>query len=87
MTKGDFDWSQTDQSLVLGSFFYGYVVSQLMGGFVIGKIGAKWVFGIGTFVDAILALLSPLVAKSWGTRGYVLLRIVQGLSEVSILKN
>ena len=58
-----------------------------MGGFVIGKIGAKWVFGIGTFVDALLALLSPMVAKSWGTRGYVLLRIVQGLSEVSILKN
>ena len=57
-----------------------------MGGLVIGNIGAKWVFGIGTFVDAILALLSPMVAKSWGTSGYVILRIVQGLSEVNILK-
>ena len=81
--QGSFDWSQTDQSLVLGSFFYGYVVSQLLGGFVIGKFGAKWVFGVGTLVDAVLALLSPVVAKSLGTSGYVFLRIIQGLSEVT----
>ena len=68
---------------MLGSFFYGYVVSQLLGGFVIGKFGAKWVFGVGTFIDAVLALLSPMVAKSWGTSGYVFLRIIQGLSEVT----
>ena len=58
-------------------------MSQLFGGFPIGRFGAKWVFGIGTFVDALLGLSSPMVAKSLGTRGYVLLRIIQGLSEVN----
>ena len=68
---------------MLGSFFYGYVVSQLLAGFVIGKFGAKWVFGVGSLVDAVLALLTPVVAKSLGTSGYVFLRIIQGLSEVT----
>ena len=80
---GGFEWSQTDQSLVLGSFFYGYVASQLFGGLVTDKFGGKWVFGIGTFIEAILALCSPLVAKS-GTGAYITLRIIQGLSEVNL---
>ena len=83
---GEFEWSQTDQSSVLGSFFYGYVVSQLFGGLIIEKYGAKWVFGVGTFIDAVLALCSPMVAKS-GTGAYVSLRIIQGISEVVLQRN
>jgi MFS family permease len=66
----------------LGSFFYGYVASQLFGGFMIKKFGGKWVFGVGTLIEAILALCSPMVAK-YGTGAYVTLRILQGISEVN----
>ena len=79
---GNFDWSQTDQSLVLGSFFYGYVTSQLFGGFMIERFGAKRVFGVGTFIESCLALCSPTIAKT-GIGPYIALRIIQGLSEVN----
>ena len=79
---GNFDWSQTDQSLVLGSFFYGYVTSQLFGGIMIERFGAKRVFGVGTFIESFLALCSPTIAKT-GIGPYIALRIIQGLSEVN----
>ena len=79
---GNFDWSQTDQSLVLGSFFYGYVTSQLFGGFMVERFGAKRVFGVGTFIESFLALCSPAIAKT-GIGPYIALRIIQGLSEVN----
>ena len=79
---GSFEWSQTDQSLVLGSFFYGYVTSQLFGGFMIERFGAKRVFGVGTFIESLLALCSPTIAKT-GIGPYIALRIFQGLSEVN----
>ena len=79
---GNFDWTQTDQSLVLGSFFYGYVTSQLFGGFMIERFGAKRVFGVGTFIESFLALCSPAIAKT-GIGPYIALRIIQGLSEVN----
>ena len=79
---GNFDWTQTDQSLVLGSFFYGYVTSQLFGGFMIERFGAKRVFGVGTFIESFLALCSPTIAKT-GIGPYIALRIIQGLSEVN----
>ena len=70
--------------MVLGSFFYGYVVSQLLGGLVTDKFGGKWVFGIGTFIAAILALCSPFAAKC-GIWVYITLRIIQGLSVVNLV--
>ena len=48
---------------------------------MVEKFGGKWVFGIGVFIEGILTLFSPLVAKS-GTGAYITLRIVQGLLEV-----
>ena len=49
---------------------------------MVNKFGGKWVFGVGTLIEAILALCSPMVAK-FGTRAYVTLRILQGISEVN----
>ena len=53
---------------------------------MIKKFGGKWVFGVGTLIDAILGLCSPMVAK-FGTGAYVILRILQGISEVNIKTN
>ena len=50
---------------------------------MVEKFGGKWVFGIGVFIEGILALFSPLVAKS-GTGAYITLRIIQGILEVKL---
>ena len=77
---GDFDWNSKEQGLILGSFFYGYVVTQIPGGFLAEKYGGKWFYGIGTLCTAILTLLTPLAAKV-GVWCFVLCRILEGLGE------
>ena len=50
---------------------------------VFERFGAKRVFGVGTLIESVLALCSPAIAKiSLGP--YIVLRIIQGLSEVNL---
>ena len=44
---GPFKWDEGQQGLILGMFFYGYVLTQLPGGRLAEIIGGKWLFGVG----------------------------------------
>ncbi|XP_065897728.1 sialin-like [Dysidea avara] len=57
-----FDWSNTEQGWVLASFFYGYIFTQLPGGWLATKFGGKYVFGIGVLVTSLLTLIIPQMA-------------------------
>lgn len=37
----EFDWDSKQQGLVLSSFFYGYICTQMIGGYVANKIGGS----------------------------------------------
>ena len=39
----DFPWDSKQRGLILSSFFYGYILTQFIGGFVAGKIGGNLV--------------------------------------------
>merc|ERR1739844_887618 len=78
--NGEFDWDSKEQGLILGSFFYGYVLTQIPGGFLAEKYGGKWFYGIGTLCTAILTLLTPLAA-SGGVGWFMALRVLEGLGE------
>ena len=39
----DFPWDSKQKGLILSSFFYGYIMTQFLGGFVAGKIGGNLV--------------------------------------------
>ncbi|CAF1238810.1 unnamed protein product [Adineta ricciae] len=60
---GEFDWSPKLQGMVLGSFFYGYVLTQIIGGMLAERFGAKWIFGGSIFIAGILTLLTPMAAR------------------------
>ena len=79
---GDFDWSQTEQSWILSSFFYGYAFSQPIAGLIAGRYGGKWVFGLGNFITAVGTLLSPLVANA-SKELFIVIRVIEGLAEVN----
>ena len=79
--SGDFDWDKTTQGILLASFFYGYVVTQLPGGYLSERFSAKIVFGLAVFIPSVLSLLTPFVAN-WNVRALIVLRIVMGLAEV-----
>lgn len=78
----DFDWDRETQGTVLSSFFYGYILTQVLGGWLACYYGGKRLFGLGVFVTAIVTILTPLLAK---LNFYLLVtaRIIEGLFEVS----
>ena len=41
-------WSATIKGFVLSSFFYGYLATQICGGFLADYFGGKYVLGVGT---------------------------------------
>ena len=77
---GPFAWTEYDQGVILGMFFYGYVLTQLPGGRLAELFGGKWLFGVGVLVTAVFTLLTPVAAK---TSLYFLyaVRIIEGLGE------
>ena len=77
---GTFKWDQHTQGIILGSFFYGYVFTQLPGGWIAAKYGAKRVFGFAVFVTSALTLLTPLAAN-FSVYALIALRILEGLAE------
>ncbi|GBO04148.1 Sialin, partial [Araneus ventricosus] len=79
-SNGDFDWDASTQSIILGSFFYGYVITQIPGGVIAEKYGAKWLFGIGVFITSVLTLLTPYAAF-WGVWPLIIVRAIEGLGE------
>ena len=67
--------------ILLSSFFYGYLGTQVLGGWLAKRFGGKWVLAIGVLVTSILTMLTPIAAK---TSFYLLLavRVFEGLAEV-----
>ena len=77
----DFDWNSKEQGWVLGAFFYGYVSTQMIGGFMARIIGAGRLCGIAIFVCGLLSLLTPLLAH-YGTIPLVIARALIGVFQV-----
>ncbi|XP_035707132.1 putative inorganic phosphate cotransporter [Folsomia candida] len=77
---GEFDWSEAEQGFILGSFFWGYLITQIPGGWMGHKFGGKWPVGIGLFVTALLAIITPATARWGGFQAIVMVRILQGLA-------
>ncbi|XP_071103844.1 sialin-like isoform X2 [Haliotis cracherodii] len=79
-TGGEFVWSKQLQGLILGSFFWGYLVLQVPGGWLSERFGAKKVVAFAMFPVAIFNLLTPVAAR---TDPYLFLavRVIVGLGE------
>lgn len=78
--EGEFVWDEATQGIVLGSFFYGYVLTQIPGGRLAEMFGGKYIYGFGVFITAIFTLLTPIAAKS-SLPALVIVRILEGMGE------
>jgi MFS family permease len=79
-----FDWDEKQQSLILGSFFWLFWVTQVPGGVLAQRYGTKLVFGLANGVPCLLSFLIPLCARLdyWAL---VFLRALQGFIAVSMV--
>ncbi|XP_066974650.1 putative inorganic phosphate cotransporter [Macrobrachium rosenbergii] len=75
---GEFDWDEETQGIILGCFFYGYMVGSLLGGFASEYLGGRVTLGISILSVSIVSLLSPVCIRT-STALYVGLRIVSGI--------
>jgi len=80
---GEFDWNKRVQSGILSSFFYGYIVMQVPGGWLAGRFGGKRVLGIAMTIVATATVLLPVLARQ-DYRFVYALRVVMGLASVSM---
>ncbi|XP_069162723.1 sialin isoform X3 [Procambarus clarkii] len=77
---GEFIWNEYEQGMILGSFFWGYILTNILGGRLGELIGGKIVFGVGVLITSVLTILTPVVART-STPLLIALRVVEGLGE------
>ncbi|XP_053403523.1 sialin-like [Mercenaria mercenaria] len=75
-----FDLDKKTQGLILGSFFLGYALTQLPGGWLAGRYGGKKLCGWSMFACAVATLLTPLAART-SAGVLICIRVVTGLCQ------
>lgn len=73
-----FQWDAYQQNLIHGSFFWGYILTELPGGRLAELIGGRRVFGHSMLWASVITLFTP-VAAYLDFRVVVFLRALLGL--------
>lgn len=78
----DYDWSAKTRGTVLGAFFFGYICTQIIGGWLSDSLyGGGPVLLVGVILWSILLLLTPPATRHLGLPGAIASRIALGLAE------
>ncbi|XP_045447866.1 putative inorganic phosphate cotransporter [Melitaea cinxia] len=77
--ENSFDWSMQIQSVILSSFFWGYIVLQIPGGELAARFGGMVLVTICIGVNSAIQMLIPVAAYYGGWPIVCLCRVVQGL--------
>ncbi|XP_060590780.1 uncharacterized transporter slc-17.2-like isoform X2 [Ruditapes philippinarum] len=62
--RAEFSWDKKTQSLILSSYYYGYMVMQIPGGLFVSRFGGKLVVCISMLTASILTILMPVFARN-----------------------
>lgn len=76
--KGEFDWSETLQGVVLGSSYYLYIFVPTLAGRITDSVGAKWIAFSGTLGPCVLSALTPWAVRTLGVGALIAIRILMG---------
>ncbi|KAL8615137.1 hypothetical protein ACOMHN_054506 [Nucella lapillus] len=77
LKDGHLEWDKKTQGLVLGAFFWGYLLSQIPAGLLAVRVGGKWCFGWAMLAAALFTLITPVVAQH-SFVGVMVLRVLLG---------
>ncbi|KAL7031546.1 hypothetical protein ACKWTF_007046 [Chironomus riparius] len=76
----EYEWDEKQKSMVLSSFFWGYVITQIPGGQMAKHFGGKIMLLVSITLCSLLCLLTPIFA-AFGWKAVVALRVIQGLCQ------
>jgi MFS transporter, ACS family, solute carrier family 17 (sodium-dependent inorganic phosphate cotransporter), other len=75
----DFGWSPTTTGLVQSSFFYGYLLSQIPGGYIVSRYGGRVILPAGVIMWSAATAAVPVLAST--VAGLCISRAAVGLGE------
>ncbi|KAG8363311.1 hypothetical protein BUALT_Bualt19G0009200 [Buddleja alternifolia] len=76
----EFNWNSATVGLIQSSFFWGYLLTQIVGGIWADKIGGKRVLGFGVVWWSVATVLTPIAAKI-GLPFLLVMRAFMGIGE------
>ena len=75
-----FGWSESQVGSILGSFYFGYIITMIIGGYLADKYGGKKVLGYALLIWSLFTIITPFFAYQ-GLWWLILIRILMGLGE------
>lgn len=75
----DLGWNDSEQSIVLSAFLWGFCLSPMLGGQLARRFGAKAVLGVSLMLSSVGSLLLPAAATLGGWQYACAVRVAQGL--------
>uniref|UniRef100_A0A7N0UTX4 Major facilitator superfamily (MFS) profile domain-containing protein n=1 Tax=Kalanchoe fedtschenkoi TaxID=63787 RepID=A0A7N0UTX4_KALFE len=76
----EFNWNSATVGLIQSSFFWGYLLTQIVGGIWADKIGGKQVLGFGVVWWSLATVLTPVAARL-GLPFLLVMRAFMGIGE------
>lgn len=80
-----YNWTRSDQSLLLGAYFWGYLFTCLPGGLLADRFGGRQVVGWSMAFSAVLTAAMPIGA-SLSLWAVMVLRFLIGVAGVSKMR-
>ncbi|CAF1032852.1 unnamed protein product [Adineta ricciae] len=59
--EGPYPWTKNIQGIVLGGYFWGYLITEIPGGYLASRFGARFIFGIAMIISGLVTIIMP-----WG---------------------
>jgi len=78
--SSEFTWNPATVGLIQSSFFWGYLLTQILGGIWADRFGGKVVLGFGVVWWSLATILTPLAAKI-GLPCLLTMRAIMGIGE------
>ena len=76
----EYGWDATTRGLILSCFYFGYMVTQFLGGWLADRYGGKLVLAVGVIWWSVFTILTP-PAAALGLTVLVVTRILMGMGE------
>uniref|UniRef100_A0A914XM22 Uncharacterized protein n=1 Tax=Plectus sambesii TaxID=2011161 RepID=A0A914XM22_9BILA len=77
----EFHWTRNELGVMESSFFYGYLITQIPGGFFAAKFAPNKLFGLAIGAASFFNLFLPMAFNSHSDMFVVVIQVAQGLAQ------
>ncbi|XP_023177676.2 putative inorganic phosphate cotransporter isoform X2 [Drosophila hydei] len=77
----EYDWTEAEKSYILSSFYWGYIITQFLGGYLCKLFGVKSVMFWATFASGVCSAVTPLFIGWGGWATYCGIRVLMGCAQ------